>query len=376
MFRITLTFLFASLVSLTVSAGTYSGNKLLEILGEDKSSEAFSQFKTEYLLDKALKNPVLGIKLTASHDETSVITAVTVTAAGYESNEIKYKQFEAELPFFISFNDDAASLQEKFGESKGSSSDDDKMKFKKDGITVNVYFKNASKKKIAYIKFTQNVGMVGAYRIDGSHEIPVLTASTAPTPLPPAKNVKLDVKAMNTKPVNKDVTSLPAPATFGKSSASGDRSSADPLYNAIMNVIASGEEEMFKDIKREAAPKTNFWNYKYTYSTSVKIPGEKYNMLYSFPFQSSQLDFVSVLEETNTASPEIDAKYTEMESKLKEYFKPSEGWSYHYTVNQEDPKGIKDLELKNPKLGSIVLDHSINPQGKHVLYLRFLLQYT
>jgi hypothetical protein len=83
-----------------------------------------------------------------------------------------------------------------------------------------------------------------------------------------------------------------------------------------------------------------------------------------------------VLEETEAANPVINEKYTEMEAKLKEYFKPSEGWSYQYTVNQEDPKGIKDLELKNPKLGSIVLDHSINPQGKHVLYLRFLLQYT
>jgi len=375
MFRIALAFLFASLTSLTVSAGGYSGNKLLEILGEDKSSEAFSQFKTEYLLDKALKNPVLGIKLTASHDESSVVTAITVTAAGYESNETKYKQFDAELPFFISFNDDAATLSEKFGDNKGSSSDDDKMKFKKDGITVNVYFKNSAKKKISYIKFTQNVGLVGPYRLDGSHEPPVMTASTAPSPLPPAKDVKLDIKTMNAKASSKDVTSLPAPATFGKSSAS-DRSSADPLYNSIMNVIASGEEEMFKDIKKEVAPRSNFWNYKYTYSTSVKIPGEKYNMLYSFPFQNSQLDFVSVLEETDAANPVINEKYTEMEAKLKEYFKPSEGWSYHYTVNQEDPKGIKDLELKNPKLGSIVLDHSINPQGKHVLYLRFLLQYT
>ncbi|MBS1616983.1 MAG: hypothetical protein JST76_00580, partial [Bacteroidetes bacterium] len=53
----------------------------------------------------------------------------------------------------------------------------------------------------------------------------------------------------------------------------------------------------------------------------------------------------------------------------------SEGWVYHYTVNPEDPKGPKDFELKNAKLGSIVLDHSVNPYGKHVLYLRFLLQY-
>ena len=52
------------------------------------------------------------------------------------------------------------------------------------------------------------------------------------------------------------------------------------------------------------------------------------------------------------------------------------GWTYHYTVNQEDPKGLKDFEVKNSRLGSIVLDSSINPYGKHVLYIRFLLQYN
>jgi hypothetical protein len=61
---------------------------------------------------------------------------------------------------------------------------------------------------------------------------------------------------------------------------------------------------------------------------------------------------------------------------LKHDFPLSDGWSYHYVVNPEDPKGPKDFELKSAKLGSIILDHSINPYGKHVLYLRFLLQYN
>jgi hypothetical protein len=272
------------------------------------------------------------------------------------------------MPFDISFNDDATALESKLGPGKGASEEDVRMKFKKDGITVNVYFKSAAKKKIIYVKFTQNIGMVGPYRLDGNHDAPIVTEA-------PTEPLKKDIKP-EPKPVNKNVTSLPTAATFSKTSASSTRVSQDPFYNAIMNVIESGEEEMFKDIKREATPKANFWNYKYTYATSVSIPGEKYNMLYSFPFQSSQLDFVSVLEESDGPSPTIEAKYKEVEAKLKEYFKPSEGWTYHYTINQEDPKGIKDFELKNPKLGSIVLDHSINPYGKHVLYLRFLLQYT
>jgi hypothetical protein len=49
-----------------------------------------------------------------------------------------------------------------------------------------------------------------------------------------------------------------------------------------MSVIESGEE-MFKDIKRAPSTISNFWNYEYTYTTSIAIPREKYNMLYSFP---------------------------------------------------------------------------------------------
>lgn len=369
MFRFVSVFLFLILSGHSVTAGEFYGNKLLEILGESRDGSAVKQFKTEYILDKALKNPALGIKLTAAYDSIALVNCITLTAAGYEINDIKYKQFTGILPFDISFNDDAASLESKLGPGKGSD-DDVRMKYKKDGITVNVYFKSANKKKIIYIKFTQSVGSMGAYRVGGSHEVMLAsTADVVPAPITPAP-VKKDAA------VNKTVPSLPAGASFNKTAPAMARKSDDPFYMAIMNVIESGEEEMFKDIKKEAAAKTNFWNYKYTYSTSVKIPGEKYNMLYSFPFQSSQLDFVSVLEETNGPSAIIDAKYAEMEAKLKQYFKASEGWTYTYTVNVEDPKGIKDFELKNPKLGSIVLDHSINPYGKHVLYLRFLLQYT
>ena len=373
MSRIAIVFIFLTLVVHSVSlGGEYRGNKLLEILGEDKSGDDFKKFKSEYILDKSLKNPELGIKLTAGHDSVSIITAITITASGNEINDIKYKQFSGALPFDLSFSDDGASLAKKIDNIKGGE-DDIKMKFKKDGITVNIFFKSAAKKRISYIKFTQSVGMVGAYRLDNKHEMPVLTASATPQPI---ELTKLAKPTAVLKPGKADIVALPSGATFSKSSPLSSRSSGDPFYNAIMNVIESGEEEMFKDIKKDVLPKPNFWSYKYTYATSVSIPGEKYNMLYSFPFQSSQLDFVSVLEEADAANPIIETKYAEVEAKLKEYFKPSEGWSYHYIVNQEDPKGIKDFELKNPKLGSIVLDHSINPYGKHVLYIRFLLQYT
>lgn len=357
MFRFVLSLLLMFSLSKSVVAMDYNGNHILEILGEDKNSDAFKKFKTQFLLDKSFKNTGLGIKLTASHDTNTIITAITLTSAGCELNDTKFKQFSEALPFDISFNDDAAVLEQKLGSGKGGD-DDGKLKFKKDGITINVFFKTTARKKITYIKFTQNIGLVGPYRLDGKHEVPVITETQ---PAPDATKNATPVTTKNTTPVApKAVNKIPM----------------DPFYKSIMAVIESGEEDMFKDIKKEATAKNNFWNYKYTYATSVAIPGEKYNMLYSFPFQSSQLDFVSVLEETDAANPVIEAKYKEVEEKLKEFFKPAEGWSYNYTINQEDPKGIKDLELKNPKLGSIVLDHSINPKGRHVLYLRFLLQYT
>ncbi|MCW3125206.1 MAG: hypothetical protein JWO03_864 [Bacteroidetes bacterium] len=373
---------------LRAHAGEYSGNKLLEILGEDRNGPACSLVKTDYLLDKSLKNPELGIKLTVAHDSVSVITAITLTGGGHEINDIKYKEFTRALPFNISFDDGEEALIQKLGEAKSNS--EDKMKFKKDGITINVYFKNPTKKKIAFIKFTQNIGMVGPYRADGNHEAPVAAApaaaakpSTAATAaasrdskIAAAKAATSSASTKSAPATSKTVSSLPLPATFGKSKTSTDVSNKGKLYKAIISVIESGEEEMFKDIKKTPSTRSNFWNYKYTYSTSVAIPGEKYNMLYSFPFQKSQLDFVSVLEETEGASPTIGAKYIEVETALKHDFPNSEGWSYHYVVNPEDPKGPKDFELKSAKLGSIILDHSINPYGKHVLYLRFLLQYN
>lgn len=362
-------------------AGEFTGNKMLEVLGEDRNGPVAGRLKTAYLLDKAMKNPELGIKLTVTHDSISVVTAITLTSGGHEINDIKYKEFNQALPFNITFDDGEETLIQKLGEAK--SGGEDRLKFKKDGITINVYFKSATKKKIAFLKFTQNIGMLGPYRLEGSHEAPVVAAAPVPAKADAstrdsriaAAKAAIDNSTKAPASPTKTVASLPVPATFGKTSTAAAVANKSKFYKAIMSVIESGEEEMFKDIQKAPSARSNFWNYKYTYATSIAIPGEKYNMLYSFPFQKSQLDFVSVLEETDGASAAIGSKYVEMETALKHDFPNSEGWVHHYTVNPEDPKGPKDFELKNAKLGSIVLDHSVNPYGKHVLYLRFLLQY-
>jgi hypothetical protein len=369
-FLIVLLFSTYALLGSAALPDEYSGNRMLEILGESRYSEAYDKFKTKYLLDKALKNPENGIKLTAGHDELGLVTAVTLTASGFEINDIKYKQFSTVLPFNISFDDNEASLTAKLGEGKGSA-DDFKLKYKKDGVTISVYFKSEAKKKITHVKYSQSIGYESApYRVDEDHSAP-RPMIVVPTPM-----IKESDKSAIRKPEkSRAVAALPSGAVFTKPAKTATISHKSPFYNAVMSVIESGEEEMFRDIKKEAAPTANFWNYKYTYRTSVSIPGEKYNVLYSFPFEKSQLDFVSVIDESIGSSASMQTKYDEIEALLKQDFTGSEGWSYHYSINQEDAKGMKDLEIKNSKLGSIILDHSINPQGKHVLYMRFLLQY-
>ena len=346
-----------------VHAGDYTGNKLLEVLGEDRNGEVVKKVREEYSLDKSLKSIEQGVKLTAAHDSGSVVTAIMLTSST-DINDVKYKPYTGGVPFGITFDDGEKSLIEKLGEAKGSS-DETRLKFKKDGITINVVFRSSGRKKIAYIKFTQNVGMIGPYRA------PVILQA------PKIAEIKHDSIASEQRLVEKTGS---APVVVSEAIGSSIEKAAKPsksqFYHAIISVIESGEEEMFKDIKRAPSTLSNFWNYKYTYTTSIVIPGEKYNMLYSFPFEKSQLDFVSVLEESNGYSSAIANKYVEVEALLKQDFPLSEGWTYEYIANPEDPHGPMDFELKSAKLGSIVLDNSVNPAGKHVLYLRFLLQYN
>ncbi|MFN8300420.1 MAG: hypothetical protein U0T75_15065 [Chitinophagales bacterium] len=147
---------------------------------------------------------------------------------------------------------------------------------------------------------------------------------------------------------------------------------ASAFKRGIMNVFNSYRQSAFSNIKVANRGTGNFWNYKYTYSTRLKIPGEKFNMLYSFPFPTSQLDFVSVLAEGDGFDESFRTTYKQMEQRLMENFPASEGWVTSCLPNKESGL-LSDLEVKNEKYGSIVLDYSKSPKGRHVLYLRFLL---
>mgnify|MGYP001015632400 FL=1 len=143
----------------------------------------------------------------------------------------------------------------------------------------------------------------------------------------------------------------------------------------MMEVMEAGSESYFESIQEPTeAAVSNFWNYKYTHKSTVKIPGEKYNFIYRFPFSTSQKDFVVVLKEGNYDAS-FKQTYDEFLSKIKADFTPAEGWKYTNPLDENVNFPLKDFEAQNAKYGSIVLDYHQNPQGQSVLYLRFLLYY-
>lgn len=141
---------------------------------------------------------------------------------------------------------------------------------------------------------------------------------------------------------------------------------------AILDVFNAYRDSNFYSIKGSDRVSNNFWKYKFTYSTKLKIPGEQFNMLYSFPFTSSPLDFVSILKEADTYDASFEAVYKDFEKKLMQNFPQSDGWIAACIPNKES-KTLSDLEFRNDRYGAVVLDYSKNPNGKHILYMRFLL---
>ena len=160
----------------------------------------------------------------------------------------------------------------------------------------------------------------------------------------------------------------------GTSEKTKEKSAApgSPFKKAMLDVFKASRESSFDIIKDGDRKDGNFWNYKYTYNTKLKIPGEKYNMLYSFPFVTSQLDFVVVLKESDSFEKSLESMYHTFEKQLTESFPASEGW-VATCLPGKDKSHLPDLEFRNDKYGAIILDHTQNPKGRHVLYLRFLL---
>ena len=150
-----------------------------------------------------------------------------------------------------------------------------------------------------------------------------------------------------------------------------DSTGVSEFKQAILDVLKSCREAGFWDIRTTARTAGNFWNYKFTYSTRLKIPGERFNMLYCFPFDYSKPDFVSVLKESGVYDSSFEAVYRQFEKKLMKDFTSKDGWTAS-CINNVGNEKLPDLEFHHSYLGSVILDCSKNAQGRYILYLRFL----
>jgi hypothetical protein len=324
-----------------------SRENVLTVLGAKTDSPEFKDYRQFWNIDKNLENRNEGLKLYVNNAKGEV-ESISMMSENFPSDKTDFHQSSV-LPFGISWDDDTLSLRNKLGGGHkllGKNA----VKFYRGNIGVEVSF-NDMKGKIAALKF-----------YDETKRIVVVEPITA------KKETAVEVKMK--EGLKYFEPSLITPTAAVK------HDTVKPNYSsfkqAILDVFRSYNESSFYSIKGDIRGNRNFWNYHFTYATKLKIPGEKFNMLYSFPFVNSPLDFVSVIKESDAYDSSIEAAHKNFEKKLLENFSEKDGWVASCIPNKESKK-LSDLEFRNDKYGAIILDYSKNPNGKHVVYLRFLL---
>lgn len=326
----------------------YDGNNMLTLLGQSSTSQTFKDFAKFWLLDKALENRAQGIKIYVNPINDKV-ESITLTGEVVDLSEIKFVKYAGKLPLEISLDDDTSALNSKLGHGEklmGRTT----LRFHTGNLTVDATYSNLKTGKITYLSFSNASGK------------PLVVADVVAT----AKTQSRDDKRAQLEKAT-FLSNNPAPKTTPFEIAN-----LTPFKRAILDVFKASRESTFAGIKQAPRTAGNFWNYKYTYNTSLKIPGEKYNMLYSYPFVTSQLDFVSVLKESDSYDRSFEVMYRDYEKQLTVNFPASEGWIATCLPGKNKTE-LPDLEFRNDKFGAVILDHSKNPAGRHILYLRFLL---
>lgn len=343
------------LLSSLKSSAQFFGNDLLKVIGEQASSPEMEKLKSYWKLDAGLKNAEKGIEFKQGTNRT--IDTIVFAGYGYISQVTSFQPHSSTLPFGIALTDNVDAIQKKA--TAESQRLDRAFLFRNPKFSMLVNYVTYG--KIQYVKVFKTSGELTTTTTANNNN-----HTAAPQKADPAANIKISnpkselVGAVEGAPILKSST---ATADEGYNPAS--------FKSAIMKVFQSFRESNFSTLKTSERSGANSWNYKYTYNTTIKIPGEKFNMVYSFPFAYSQLDFVSVLEETDKYDKNFEATYKRFEKRLTESLKPSEGWTGKCLPNT-DKSPISDVEFKHPRLGSVVLDYSKTPKGKHILYLRFL----
>lgn len=374
--RLCLFLLLFSLTSFTY-AQKYQGDALLSILGQEKdSSDTYKAFAREWGLGRKTAMPEKGIKVN-KNSETGRIIAISFAGKGYEVGDVKFNKFEGQMPFGLSMNDDYTTLRNKLGVPKKDA--ETVSKFAKNGLSIIATFSNKSKTKLQVVKISLGFGVL-EYNPNADENTDVATEAPA-EPIKEVNQPTTKEKKVEPSSTKEKITiNETMPADFSSSkpaprNTNASLSKKSEFYKRMMEVMEAGSESYFESIQEPTeAAVSNFWNYKYTHKSTVKIPGEKYNFIYRFPFSTSQKDFVVVLKEGNYDAS-FKQTYDEFLSKIKADFTPAEGWKYTNPLDENVNFPLKDFEAQNAMYGSIVLDYHQNPQGQSVLYLRFLLYY-
>jgi len=329
----------------------FDSDNLLSALAQKSASVTFKGFSKFWLLNKENENRERGIKV-YFNPITDTVESIIIT--GYPTTNLsnsKVAKCTARLPMQISLDDDTTALVAKLGPGEKLPGRNT-WKFHSGNIAVEATYGDLKTGKIAYLKFSTYVP----------------TTVIAPAVIPVVKKESITNKSDE---LEKDIF-LNTGLSAGGYSKPKDTVVVKPLKKALLDIFKASKQFAFLNIKTDERTDKNFWNYKYTYNTNIKIPGEKYNMLYSFPFPNSELDFVVVLKESDKYDKSFETIYRSFEKQLNENFPESEGWVFT-CLPSKDKNPLPDLEYRNDKFGAIILDHTRSPAGKHVLYLRFLL---
>ena len=319
----------------------YSGNSLLGILGKDRSSREFQEFRQSWNLNAKDENNIRGIKVFVNPG-TSKVESILFAGDNYTLNNDRFTKYSSQLPFGVSLTDNPFALSTKLG-APVKLAEKNELHFSHQDVAVEVAYNGENSSRIYSVKYYNESGIAVTPKVtDGGIKSQPIQMASIGKPIHAAEAVP----AANDKI-----------AIFKK---------------AIMDVFKAYRESAFFKIKGQSRAEKNFWNYKYTYSSNLKIPGEKFSMLYSYPFASSDLDYVSVIKEADNFDKSFETTYHEFEKRLQECFPAKDGWIASCIPNKES-KTLSDLELRNDRYGAIVLDYCRNPKGKHILYMRFLL---
>lgn len=342
--------LFSFLFQSVFASPEYTGNNLLLLLDANTTSKEFKSVKEFWLLDKDFENTYGGIKL-GVNAITNKVESVLIAGEYFQLNKTPFSKCTSPLPFEILLSDDTTTLKIKLGEGQKLIARN-AMKYYRDDVAIEVSFTDARQSRINSVKFFKGLKPIPATVKPVEEKAkPVTVTKNEERRRQLEKSTFLTVVE---KAPEKPVTNISA---FKKS---------------ILDVFKSYHESNFASIKNGTRSTGNFWNYKFVYNTKLKIPGEKFNMIYSFPFIYSPPDFVSIVKEGDTLDQSFFTAYKAFEKKLTENFTESDGWTAACIPNKHS-KALSNLEFRNDRYGSVILDYTKSPKGRSILYLRFLL---